>query len=525
MEKNKLLFIPFLAGLALMVYSWYLSYPLSLNSVSDVIPNHVSILYWISLPILLTSIFMMATSFKSEYFKWILTVGFVIVLYSLFYFYYTLPTSDTIWFTSLTENFIRTNSLNASQFIHSYYQWPSFFLLGDIVTSVSGLNVVSYEFLLFTIIGFLIVTGLYVYASKTYSRGGFLAVAAYFLVMFYFLNYQAVPFSLAFALLILLFMMETQKKNAGSILTMLILFASTVITHSFVPLFFVIYLLIRSIIGKSKQYLELFILTMVIYLLVQINFAGYSFAAGVFRTMILPTEYNSISGATFTPAFVPTDVIPQLFSRTITIAFAILCFAGFVFLIIRRKLRVTDKAILVTGVFYSVLGVALYILGSRAIAIVFVPISLGIISLFETKFRPYLKYLVVVLLICFVFVPIHFSYATGFPTAFQTKEDLVSAHFMIEKYDWASKSVVITDLGTAVYTSPQIQGNTQIDSDLAPRFRLANITMYDSIVYSVGLAASLHRSNIPIEKTSQQITDKFDVVYNSGFSYIAAKSR
>jgi hypothetical protein len=521
MKKNKLLFIPFLASLALIFYSWYLTYPLALNSVSDVIPNHVPILYWISLPILFISIFMMATSFKNEYFKWILTVVFVIVLYSLFYFFYTLPTSDTIWFTSLTENFIRTNNLNATQFIHSYYQWPSFFLLGDIVTTVSGLGVISYEFLLFTIIGFLIATGLYVYASKMYSRGGFLAVAAYFIIMFYFLNYQAVPFSLAFALLILLFMLETQKKNTGSILTTLILFASTVITHAF----FVIYLLIRSIIGRSKQYLELFILTVVIYLLVQINFAGYSFAAGVFRTMILPTEYNSITGATFTPASVPTDIIPQLFSRTVTVAFAILCIAGFVFLIFRRKLKVTDKAIFITGVLYSVLGVALYILGSRAIAIVFVPVSLGILYLFESKFRPHLKYLVVVLLIFFVFVPIHFAYATGFPTDFQTKDDLASAHFMMEKYDWTTKSVVIADLGASIYIPPQINGNTQIDSDIAPRFNLANITLYDSIVYSVGLASSLQRSNIPIEQTSQQITDRFDVVYNSGFSYIATKSR
>ena len=58
-----------------------------------------------------------------------------------------------------------------------------------------------------------------------------------------------------------------------------------------------------------------------------------------------------------------------------------------------------------------------------------------------------------------------------------------------------------------------------------PLFALSNITMYDSIVYSVGLAESLNMSNISVEATSQQIMDRFDVVYNSGFSYVATESR
>ena len=115
MEKDKLLIIPFFVGLMLMVYSWYLSFPLSVNSVGDSIFNHISILYWFSVPLLLTSMFLMAISFKNKYWKWIMTVGFVIVLYSLSYFYYTMPTSDSAYFRGLTENFIRTNNLNTSQ--------------------------------------------------------------------------------------------------------------------------------------------------------------------------------------------------------------------------------------------------------------------------------------------------------------------------------------------------------------------------------------------------------------------------
>ena len=181
MKKNKLLIIPFLVGLMLMVYSWYLSFPLSLNSVSDSIFNHVSILFWLSLPLLLTSMYLIAISFENRYWKWIMAVSFVITLYSIFYFYFTPSTSDAHFFRGLTENFIRTHNLNVSDWSHFYYQWPSFFILGYITTSVSGIELINYEFLLFTILGFLLSTALYMYVSRVYRRGAFLAVGAFLL--------------------------------------------------------------------------------------------------------------------------------------------------------------------------------------------------------------------------------------------------------------------------------------------------------------------------------------------------------
>jgi hypothetical protein len=48
MERDKLLLLPFFAGLILMGYSWCISYPLSVNSVDDFVFNHVSVLYWVS---------------------------------------------------------------------------------------------------------------------------------------------------------------------------------------------------------------------------------------------------------------------------------------------------------------------------------------------------------------------------------------------------------------------------------------------------------------------------------------------
>lgn len=526
MEKNKLLLIPFLIGLILVVYSWYLSFPLSISSVDDSIFNHVSIFYWFGLPLLLASMYMMILSLKNKYLRWIITVGFVITMYSSSYFFFRMSTSDADYFRGLTEYFIRTHNLDASQWIHSYYQWPSFFL-ADITTSVSGLNLSSYEFFLYTLIGFLLSTSLYVYASKYASKvhnyEG-LAVIAFFILMFYFLNYQAVPFTLALGLLFLLFNLDIQKGSSVVVLAMFILVGITLM-HAFIPLFFVLYLLVRSIVGRSKQYFRFFILTTIIYLLVNVILNPISFAVNLVRVFNYASEYSNISGYTLVPTFVQVDVIAQFFSRTVTIAFGILCFGGFIFLIIRRKLRKIDKAVFLTGVAYSGLGAIVYTLGSRAFPIFCIPISLGVVYLYESKFRSYLKYLVLILLVLFVFVPIHASFSSSYPIYFQTKEDLTTAHYMIEKYDWNLRSILISDSGTKWYISSQIQGNSEIDTNFASRFGLSNITTYDCIIYSVGLAKSLQMNNISVEETSQRILDRFNVVYDSGSSFIAEKSK
>jgi hypothetical protein len=380
MEKNKLLLLPFFAGLILMGYSWYLSYPLSINSVDDYVFNNVSILYWFSLPLLLAPMCMMAVTSKNNSLKWIISIGIVITIYSFSYFYFMLPGSDSQYFRGLTEYFIKTKNLDPLQPNHFYYQWPSFFILADIATSVSGLELANFEFLLYTIIGFLLATTLHVYAFKAYKNGGFLAVAAFFLSMFVFLNYECVPFSLALGLLFLLFMLETQQKSLGVILTMQVLFTGISITHVFAPLFFVSYLLMRSILNRSKQYRNLLLLTLSIYLLVQVTQAQFSFAINIINIMTSPTEYPHMVQTTLAPVSVPIDVIAQMFSRTVTIAVAMICVAGFIFLLIKRKMRALDKAILLAGAVYSGLGVLLNNLGERAIPITFIPLSRSCIS-------------------------------------------------------------------------------------------------------------------------------------------------
>ena len=524
MEKNRLLFLPFLLGLILMAYSWYTSFPLSVSSANDSIFHYVPIWYWISLPLLLTSMCMMGISFKNKYWMFGMVVGCVITLYSLFYFYYTMPGSDSHYFRGLTEYFIREQSLDLSQISHRYYQWPGFFILANITTSVSGLALANYEFLLFTIIGFLIISALYVYVSTSavYNRGSIIAVIIFFVVVFNFLNYQAVPFSLAFGGFFLLLMLETQKKSTGTLAIMIILYSGLIITHAFVPLFFVLYLLIRTIVSRSKEHFRFFLLALTLYFLLQITLGQMSFAANIINSLSAGSEYSSIVASTLAPVLSSFDIIAQAFSRIVTIAFAMICFAGFILLVIKRRLREIDKVVFLTGVVYLGLGVLLSTLGSRAIPLVFIPISLGILYLYKSKIRRYLLCLVLVLLILAVFVPIHDSF-DNYPIEFQTKEELTTTNYILAKYNWTSYSVVISDSGMKWYLDGLITGHSEIDTGLSPRFGLSNITNYDCIVYSIGLELILQRSNISLELTSQRIIAMHNKIYDSGSSFITTK--
>jgi hypothetical protein len=234
------------------------------------------------------------------------------------------------------------------------------------------------------------------------------------------------------------------------------------------------------------------------------------------------TEYSSIVGHILVPVSVAIDVVAQAFSRATTIAFAMICFVGFVILIIKRKMRKIDKAIFLTGALYSGLGVVLYTLGSRALAIVFIPISLGILYLYQSKFRPYLKCFILILLVSVVFIPIHSSFGWSY-IQFQTREAQETANFIIEKYDWNRYSIILSHVSDQSFIPPQVEGNSAIYSDFSSEFQSQSIEAYDCIIYSVGLAKSLESNNFSEENISRQISDKFNVIYDSGLSCIAEK--
>jgi hypothetical protein len=239
--------------------------------------------------------------------------------------------------------------------------------------------------------------------------------------------------------------------------------------------------------------------------------------------MTLPSEYSQIVQGTLAPVSVPIDVVAQIFSRAVTITFVVICFAGFIFLLIKRKMRDIDKAIYLVGVVYSAFGIFLYSLGSRAIAIAFIPVSLGVAYLFESRFRSYLKCLFLVLLILFVFVPVHSSFYDSY-VFFQTKEAYRAEHFMIDRYNWTKSSLILAHSPVAVYLVSYLEAKQpsavdfeRDDSSLFPRLK-----EYDCVLYTVGLGKRLLWYNYTMERILYE--EELNVVYNNGFSYMIIKS-
>lgn len=521
MEKNKLLLFPFFLGLTLLVYSWFLSYPLSINSTGDYVFNHVSVLYWFSLPLILASMYALAITSKKTSVKWIITLGLVMAMYSMSYFYRTPPTSDAHYFRGLTEYFVTTETLESPlKAYHTYFEWPSFFLLSDITTSLTGFELIHFEFLLYTIIGFLLATSLYIYACKAHKRSGFFAVVGFVITMFYFLNYQAVPCSLSFSLLFLLFALETHTAESyEKILTTLVLFASITFIHMYVPLFYILYQLIQYAIQRDKKYIRLFLLTVIVYFAVQAFQAPLSFTENIKLLMHGSPQYANIAERTLEPASVPLDVIAQMFSRFVVIVTGVVCAIGFIVFWIKRGIGPIDKAILLTGAVWSAFGALIFILGQRTFPVIFLPISLGASYLIESRFKSYSKHLFLVLLILFVFIPIHQSFYDS-QIFFQTEEAYQAENFMVNHYNWTNPSHVLAHVRVKTYLNTKPHGNAYLESEKSLPFPRPK--EYDSIVYTIGLGKNLLKHNCTLERIFRG--EKFNLIYCTGISKLAVRS-
>jgi hypothetical protein len=524
LEKNKLALLPFIVGMAFLFYSWYTSFPLSIEFPGDFVFNHISPFYWLSLPLILGSLYVLGIFSKNHSLRCFAAVAIIATLYSLSYFYFSLSTVDSQLFRGLMEYFMKTKNLSAFQASRAYFEWPSFFLLTDITTTVTGLKLIDFEFFFYATIGFLFTVTLYAHFSRFNRKGAFLAVIAFFISMFWFFNYQVVPFSLALALTFILFMLEDQPKSTPVIGTMLVLFFVVSLTHLFVALFFVLYLFIRTLINRSKQYAMLSLVTVVIYWLPHFVVGSHWLDFYTRSMFSWAPEMGSVVQASLTQALMPIDVIAQTMSRTVTLTVVSLCFLGFVFLLIKRRLRAIDGAMFLDGAAYLAFGFVFYTLGWRALAILFVPVSIGVTYLLETRFKSYLKGLFLVLLILFVFVPLHSSY-NSFSDSFipiQTKEAFNAEHFFMNHYDWLKESLVLAHSPVINYLAPSLdiqQIHSAFESDASPLF--PRLSQYDCILYTVGLGNSFLVYNYTIEGIA--LEEKHNFVYNNGFSSITIK--
>jgi hypothetical protein len=518
LKKNRLLLFPFFVGLALMIYSWFVSYPLIVNSVNDRYFNHISPLYWFSLPLLLTSMLMIALTSKSTYLKWIMALGFLFTIYSIGYFYFPFPIGDSQYVRGLNEFFAQTKNLYLDNSYKIYFQWPGSFIFTYVAASVTGIQVSNFDYLGYAVLGFLLATTTFVYASKFSKTGGILLLAVFFVGMYYFLDFQYEAFTIAFCPLLLLLMLDQQKRTSGTTLAMIVLFVFMTFTHLFVPVFFLLYLLTRTIISKSKHYGFIFVMYSSFYFLLETTISKGGFSHYVRAISHLQAGVSGLSDTNLAvkPAYFPFDAIAQIFSTTVLIMVVVLCSACFLVLFLKRKLRDLDKAMILSGIIYSVLGPLVFLLGYRAAPLIFLPICLGVVYIFSTfpRTKPFLIGLILILLVLFTFIPIHLSFSTQY-TVYQTKEGYFADNFFVKHYELSNRGLVLANFFTSNYLENRIVGphNFTIDS--------RQLKQIEMVIYNLALQHDLG-GNDTVQTFSK--SNSLDIVYDNGFSRILIKN-
>ena len=520
LRSNWLLVIPLLFGILLMASAWFLSYPLLIVSPDDWIFNHISSLYWIGLPLTVVSLYAIGLRSHSYKLQCVVALGIFLAINSLSYYYSMLPGSDAQLFRGLNEYYSKSDSLVADNKWHFYYEFPVFFVFTRIIGIVTGLELVHLEFFLYTLIGSMIVLGFFMFYSANNKKLVFLPVVGFAIAMFSFFNYQAVPFSLASSLLILMLAIEKKFEfravSRSKTVLILLLFVSVSFTHVFVSVFFILYLIAQYLLNRNPKYLRLILITVVIYSAVQFFHASVSLDANVQILVdnILSSDLSKVVEQTFIPNPSPIDALAQTFSRISFFLVTLVCGFGFLLLLLKKRLTNVDKAFLFSGLIYLVLGVFLPILGSRAIAFVFIPVSMGVFFFFRGRKEVIMKIVLLVGLVLFTFVSMHSTFIGE--VQFQTKEAYAAENFMLKYYAWnqTAPPKVVIDFRQQNYLVAFEANRAYFYGEKIANF--SELKEYDCVIYTVGLAKILAAQNITIVNSIEN--SSFHLIYSNGFT-------
>jgi hypothetical protein len=524
-SKSRFLLILMCLSLILIVYSWFQSYPLLINSPTDFIFNHVSSLYWIGLSFFLGSGFIWIMISKNRSLVLIICLMMFFAIYSLRYFYPTVPGSDANTFRGLVEYAAEFHNLDSLLPHHMYFQWPAFFVFNNLATAFTGLEIVAFEFIFFAILGILYFLSLSSYFSSYSIKSFWIGIFAFIIVMYWFLNYQFAPFSLAMGLLFVLIMIEARNaEKFGALVCKIVLFVSISLIHPFAGVLYVGFLAVMYIRNRRKEYLNLFVLTLIVWLVISIFFTKTFFETSLRQLISLGSvEYQTTVSRTFADRIAPSppiDMIAQWFSRFVVISTGFIAGLGFVFLGLKRKLRTVDVALFVSAGIYAAAGFFLPVLGTRAWFVLAMPICLGAIYAFKSRLKRLVRVIFFILLILFVFVPISESFIDA-EIFYQTEDVRYCMDFAITNFNWTAPISLLAHYRQMNYLQAKSASSASFGSDLSPSFP-DYVPSFSVIVYTEGLAKNSFAYNYSIINVTE--VQLYNKIYDSEMSCIFIRS-
>ncbi|HEC81219.1 MAG TPA: hypothetical protein ENI42_02165, partial [Thermoplasmatales archaeon] len=219
--------ILFLTGLIMILVAWNFSYPIHIpGSAEEVMFVQFYPLIWPGILLSLIGLFLAGYYSKRKSVKTICVSFFPIVLYSYVFFFSYTPTSDSGAVKAMFEIFHETG---INPLAEPYFHYPVFFTLNEMVSRILRLTAESVAALLFLFFGVLLANYLFLFLSRVGKDGSyqiaFLGVPFYFSALYFHLNYQWAPQTLALVFLILLLFLFDRKKVKYKILALLIFIA------------------------------------------------------------------------------------------------------------------------------------------------------------------------------------------------------------------------------------------------------------------------------------------------------------
>jgi len=420
-------------GFILITLSWYYTYPIYISSIDEVTFSQFFALLWPGLLFSLIGIFLIGYYSSRKIIQATCCCLCPILLYITTFFFSYISSSDC---GNARSIFLVFQKVGINSHIISYFEFPHYFVLNEILHQTCGVNEKGVALISFILYGILLALFLYLIFSKLmgqkYNQLSFLLVIIYFIGMFSFLNYQWAPQTLALVYFFLLifvsiYLLSEPLTIVWKCLTILI-FLSLTLTHSFIPLVFLLFFGILTI--KKRYLLQLLLFMISIYLFITIYFTM------IHLEMYIETFRQSIQGfgGDYT-AFVsksfrePEDAMSQIISNINRIRIPlvwIIALCGTVLLFLKRKIEFFLIALSIAGGAYLTVGIFYSILGLRTFQILFIPMTIGF-TFFIFKWKKLTLFVILVILILAVFGPMRMAYNE---TQFQTDEEANACNFL-----------------------------------------------------------------------------------------------
>ncbi len=429
--------ILFFIGFILVLISWQFSFPIQMSRQINVITFfqfYPSI--WPGLIFLFVGIFLVGYNSKKKLITALCSCFFPILFYISLLFFSYVPTSDS---GNARSMFYIFHNTGIDSNIIQYFEFPIYFSLNEIIRQITTLDEKGIAFFSFIFYGVLLGFFLYIFyvSIKKYTKiqiKPFFITIVYFIGLFLYLNYQWVPQTLALVLFFLLLFLSTKiptfQENIFMKSIFLLVFFTLVLTHAFIPAFFILYILIIAIKDKNARTILLILTSIFIVFTIYRATSHLSIYIATIRQSLygFGHQYSSAISMSFQET---EGLLNQLISEINRIrvpAVLLISFIGSIMFFRKKKIPNILMALVIAGGVYLIIGLFYSILGMRALQIIFVPMTLGFLY-FLTRWKKPTLIIVTIILILSIFGPMRLSYDN---TQFQTDEEVMACNFLIE---------------------------------------------------------------------------------------------